>query len=311
MRNRRHGRKSYKGEGDLLRIPLLLPPFMIQLFVRLVSALNELRRTGPPRPNAESRQRTLRAAPCPNKRRTATLNRLIHHLRIPPPEPLPQLAVVIIEQRPPEVGQLAEESEVLDVRRNDDREVPRRVPMLARLASRTLRNEVLDSVDRALVFDQVGLAPVRLVEEAAFARLRAGRDVYGDERRAVAEQVGNDIARGFVDVRSEMQVPTMLEESGVVARVEVRRRVLGRRVLRAVQRVVDAEDVVFWVRVSTGRAGSRDGRVVLRLVDQARFGGCVAVEAREESVRLCGSSLVSTEASSRKSSRNSPFKSSP
>lgn len=224
---------------------------------------------------------------------TAALDRLVHHLGVPAAKALAELEVFVVEERPPKVGELAEEGEVLDVGRDEHLEAARRVPVLAALAPLPARDEVPHAVDGALVVEQVGLAAPGLVQKAALARARLGRDVHRQEGQAVPEEVRRDVACRFVQLGREVQVLAVLEEGSVVPRVEVRRRLLRRRVLRAVQRVVDTEDVVLRRGVARRRACRRDGRVVPRLVDQSRLCRSVLVEAREERVRPCGEEGIS------------------
>jgi hypothetical protein len=244
---------------------------------------DELGRSTPPRPDTKRRDGALSAPASADEPARPALDRLVHQLRIPATEALADLEVVVVQDGPAEVGEFSEEGEVLDVGRDDHREVLGCVPVLAVLATGRLSDDVLDAADCALVVEQVCLAAVRLVQELALARAGARRDVHGKERVFVAEEVGHDLAGGLVDLGRKVQMPAVLEKRRVIARVEVRRRVLRGRVFGAVQSVVDTEDLVFGDGVVLRQAGCRN---MPSLLDETGLSRQVFVKPREKSVRL-------------------------
>ena len=240
-----------------------------------------------PCPHPQRRQRARRTTPRSDISRRSALDRRSEHLGTPRAELFAQLEVLVVEHCPAEVGQLADEREVLNVRRDDDRERAGRVSMFSGLAVTGAavreREEGLDAVDRVRVMFDDGLAVVELVQEPALGCSRTSRDVHREEMIAVTEQVSDDVAGELVDRAVEVKVSTVRKESRVIPGIEVSRRVESRRVLGTVKGRVDAQQVIIGIDASSADAVNR--AVVLRLFDQSGFGTRVVIESCDESMR--------------------------
>lgn len=248
--------------------------------------LKELGRTLMPGSHPECTERRLRTSPRPDESRRPTLNRHRQDFRTPRSKLLPQLEVIVIEDGPTQIRQFADKREILDVGRDDDREGAGRVTVFSRFAvtGTTIREgeEVLDAFDCVRVVLDDGFAVVDLVQESTLGSTSATRNVDGEERVSVTEEMGDDVPCEFVNRSVEVKVSAVREEGRMVARVEVSRRVESCGVFGAMKRGIDAEEVV--VGIDTRTTDTVDRSVVFRLLDETGFCRRVVVESRDETM---------------------------